>query len=38
VASADDPRIAAYRHIRKKDPVGRQGHFIATFAITFFEK
>ncbi|MFO1015223.1 MAG: RNA methyltransferase [Caulobacteraceae bacterium] len=25
----DDPRIAAYRDIREKDLVGRQGHFIA---------
>jgi tRNA G18 (ribose-2'-O)-methylase SpoU len=25
----DDPRIAAYRHIRERDLVGREGLFIA---------
>jgi len=25
----DDPRIAAYRHIRERDLVGRDGQFIA---------
>ena len=29
IADADDPRIAAYRDIRERDLVGRQGRFIA---------
>src|ERR1700761_7674002 len=29
----DDPRIAAYRDIRERDLVGRDGHFIAEGAV-----
>jgi tRNA G18 (ribose-2'-O)-methylase SpoU len=29
IDSPDDPRIAAYRHIRERDLVGRQGRFVA---------
>ena len=29
IESADDPRIAAYRNIRERDLVGRQGRFVA---------
>ncbi|WP_292896921.1 TrmH family RNA methyltransferase [Nitratireductor sp.] len=29
IASAEDPRIAAYRDIRERDLVGRQGRFVA---------
>jgi tRNA G18 (ribose-2'-O)-methylase SpoU len=29
IADADDPRVAAYRDIRERDLVGRQGQFIA---------
>jgi tRNA G18 (ribose-2'-O)-methylase SpoU len=29
IADPDDPRIAAYRHVRERDLVGREGRFIA---------
>ena len=29
IIDADDPRIAAYRHVRERDLVGREGRFIA---------
>ena len=29
IDDADDPRIAAYRDIRERDLVGRQGRFVA---------
>lgn len=29
IADAEDPRVAAYREIRERDLVGRQGQFIA---------
>ena len=29
IDAADDPRIAAYRDIRERDLVGREGRFIA---------